>query len=203
MRTEKHTIVALDQDFGPEIPIIGSDHLYGGKLAAEIMIKNGCKRIIQITGIAPNVAANDRHTVFEESLKAHGIEVLNIEMEWNKFDHQSYWDAAKEAIEKYPDADGVFAADQPALCYMHLAIQAGKRVPEDLKVITYDGMDVSRLCYPEVTAICQNVKFLAESCARTVLDLIDGKERVPHRQVLSVELQQGQSTYPVEITGEI
>lgn len=61
----KHTIVALDQDFGPEIPIIGSDHLYGGKLAAEIMIKNGCKRIIQITGIAPNVAANDRHTVFE------------------------------------------------------------------------------------------------------------------------------------------
>ena len=141
------------------------------------MIKNGCKRIIQITGIAPNVAANDRHTVFEESLKAHGIEVLNIEMEWNKFDHQSYWDAAKEAIEKYPDADGVFAADQPALCYMHLAIQAGKRVPEDLKVITYDGMDVSRLCYPEVTAICQNVKFLAESCARTVLDLIDGNYR--------------------------
>ena len=131
----KHTIVALDQDFGPEIPIIGSDHLYGGKLAAEIMIKNGCKRIIQITGIAPNVAANDRHTVFEESLKAHGIEVLNIEMEWNKFDHQSYWDAAKEAIEKYPDADGVFAADQPALCYMHLAIQAGKRVPEDLKAV--------------------------------------------------------------------
>ena len=76
-------------------------------------------------------------------------------------------------------------------------------MPEDLKVITYDGMDVSRLCYPEVTAICQNVKFLAESCARTVLDLIDGKECVPHRQVLSVELQQGQSTYPVEITGEI
>ena len=199
----KHTIVALDQDFGPEIPIIGSDHLYGGRLAAEIMIKNGCKRIVQITGIAPNVAANDRHTVFEESLKAHGIEVLNIEMEWNKFDHQSYWDAAKEAIEKYPDADGVFAADQPALCYMHLAMQAGKRVPEDLKVVTYDGMDVSRICYPEVTAICQNVKFLAESCARTVLNLIEGKERVPHRQILSVKLQQGQSTYPVEITGEI
>ena len=199
----KHTIVALDQDFGPEIPLIGSDHVYGGKLAAEIMIKNGCKRVAHITGIAPNVAANDRHIVFEETLKAHGVEVLEIMMEWNKFDHQSYWDAAKEAIEKYPDADGVFAADQPALCYMHLAMQAGKRVPEDLKVITYDGMDVSRLCYPEVTSICQNVKFLAESCARTVLNLIEGKERVPHRQLLSVELQQGQSTYPVEITGEI
>lgn len=199
----KHTIVALDQEFGPEIPLIGSDHVYGGKLAAEIMIKNGCKRVVHITGVAPNVAANDRHTVFEKILKDHGVAVLEIMMEWNKFDHQSYWDAAKEAIKKYPDADGVFAADQPALYYMHLAMQAGKRVPEDLKVITYDGMDVSRLCYPKVTAICQNVKFLAESCARTVHDLIENEERVPHRQVLSVELQQGQSTYPVEITGEI
>ena len=199
----KHTIVALDQDFGPDIPMIGSDHVYGGRVAAEIMIKNGCKRVVHISGIAPNVAANDRHEVFEAILKKHNVEVLDLMMEWNKFDHQSYWDAAKEAIEKYPDADGIFSADQPALCYMHLAIQAGKRVPEDLKVITYDGMDVSRLCYPEVTSICQNVKFLAESCAKTVLDLIDGKERVPHRQVLSVELQQGQSTYPVEITGEI
>ena len=57
-------------------------------------------------------------------------------MEWNKFDHQSYWDAAEEAIRKCDGIDGVFAADQPALCYMHLAMKAGKRVPEDLKVVT-------------------------------------------------------------------
>ena len=199
----KHTIVSLDQDFGPEIPLIGSDHTYGGKLAAEIIIKNGCKRVVHITGVAPNVAANERHKVFERILKENGVEVLEVMMEWNKFDHKSYWEAAKKAMDRYPDADGVFAADQPALYYLHLAMKAGKRVPEDLKVVTYDGMDVSRLCYPEVTSVCQNVKFLAQSCAKTVLDLIEGKEPVPHRQVLSVSLQQGQSTYPVEITGEL
>lgn len=199
----KHTIVALDQDFGPEIPMVGSDHVYGGKLAAEIMLKNNCKRIVHITGIAPNVAANDRHIIFEETLKKHGAEVLNLTMEWNLFDHQSYWDAAAEALEKYPDADGVFAADQPALCYMHLALKAGKRVPEDLKVVTYDGMDVSRICYPEVTSICQNVKFLAETCAKSMINLIEDKEPVPRRQILAVELRQGQSTYPVEINGEL
>ena len=105
----KRTIVALDQDFGPEIPMVGSDHAYGGKLAAEIMLKNNCKRIVHISGIAPNVAANDRHIIFEETLKKHGVEVLDLTMEWNLFDHQSYWDAAAEAMEKYPDVDGVFA----------------------------------------------------------------------------------------------
>lgn len=112
------------------------------------MLKNNCKRVVHISGIAPNVAANNRHIIFEETLRKHGVEVLDLAMEWNLFDHQSYWDAAAEAMEKYPDADGVFAADQLALCYMHLALKAGKRVPEDLKVITYDGMDVSRICYP-------------------------------------------------------
>lgn len=199
-KNRKHTIVALDQELGPDIPMIGSDHKYGGRLAAEIMIKNNCKRVVHITGVAPNVAANDRHTIFESVLKEHGIEVLDLVMEWNKFDHQSYWEAAREAIEKYPDADGVFAADQPALYYMHLAMEQGRRVPEDLKVVTYDGMDVARVCYPEVTSICQNVKYLAENSARSVIKLIDGKERVPHRQILSVELRQGQSTYPIEFS---
>ena len=73
----KHTIVALDQDFGPEIPMVGSDHIYGGRLAAEIMIKNHCKRVVHITGTAPNVAANDRHVIFESTLKEHGIDALN------------------------------------------------------------------------------------------------------------------------------
>ena len=67
-------------------------------------------------------------------------------------------------------------------------------------MVTYDGMDVARVCYPEVTSICQNVKYLAENSARSVIKLIDGKERVPHRQILSVELRQGQSTYPVEFS---
>ena len=31
--------MSLDQDFGPEIPMVGSDHIYGGRAAAEIIIK--------------------------------------------------------------------------------------------------------------------------------------------------------------------
>lgn len=198
----KGKIVALDQEFGPGIPLVVSDHIYGGKVAAEVMLKNKCKKVLHITGVAPNVAANDRHAVFEAVLSEHGVDVVDLMMEWNKFDHQSYWEAAKEAIRKCDGIDGVFAADQPALYYMHLAMKAGRQVPKDLKVVAYDGMDITRLCYPEVTCICQNVKFLAETCAETIIKLILGKEPVPQKQVLSVTLHQGQTTIPVEIDGE-
>nr|WP_297883446.1 LacI family DNA-binding transcriptional regulator [uncultured Blautia sp.] len=200
-RRRKHTIVSLDQDFGPEIPMVGSDHTYGGALAAEILIKNKCRKVLHIAGVAPNVAAKNKDTTFKAILTEHGVEVVDLMMEWNKFDHLSYWEIAKEAIRKYDGIDGIFSTDQPALHYMHLAMKAGKRVPEDLKVVTYDGMDIARLCYPEVTCIDQNVKFLAETCTDTVLGLIEDKERVPQKQIIGVEFHQGQTTYPVELNG--
>lgn len=198
----KGKIVSLDQEFGPEIPMVGSDHISGGKLAAEIILKNKCRKVLHITGVAPNVAANNRHAVFEAELSSHGVDVVDMMMEWNMFDHQSYWDAAAEAIRKCDGIDGVFAADQPALCYMHLAMEAGRRVPEDLKVVTYDGMDITRLCYPRVTSICQDVRFLAETCSKTMIKLIEGKEPVPQNQILSVKIQQGGTTYPVDLDGK-
>ncbi|MDC7287875.1 LacI family DNA-binding transcriptional regulator [Blautia schinkii] len=199
----KKPIVSMDRDFGPQIPMVGSDHIYGGRLAAEILLKNKCHKILHITGVAPDVAANDRHAIFETIMSEHGVEVVDVVMEWNRFDHEAYWEAARIGMRKYDGVDGVFAADQPALYYMHLAMAAGKRVPEDLKVVAYDGMDITKLCYPEVTSICQNTQFLSETCANTVVDLIENRKRVPHKQIISVEFRQGGSTLPVKLNGNL
>ena len=40
----KHAIISFDRDFGPEIPMIGSDHVTGGRLAAEVLIRNKCEK---------------------------------------------------------------------------------------------------------------------------------------------------------------
>ena len=175
---------------------------FGGKLAAEIMLKNKCRKVLHITGVAPNVAANNPPRRFEAELSSHGVDVVDMMMEGTCLTISPYWDAAAEAIRKCDGIDGVFAADQPALCYMHLAMEAGRRVPEDLKVVTYDGMDITRLCYPRVTSICQDVRFLAETCSKTMIKLIEGKEPVPQNQILSVKIQQGGTTYPVDLDGK-
>ena len=38
-------IVALDRYLGEEIPVVAVDHKMGGRLAAEVLLRNGCKRI--------------------------------------------------------------------------------------------------------------------------------------------------------------
>ena len=49
-------------------------------------------------------------------------------MEWNKFGHEDYREIARKAMQKCDGIDGVFGTDQPALYYMHLAMEAGRKV---------------------------------------------------------------------------
>lgn len=194
----KHAIISFDRDFGPEIPMIGSDHVTGGRLAAEVLIRNKCKKVLNIFGVSPNIVANDKHTVLKKTLEKQGIEVVDLILEWNRFGHEDYWESARKVMEIFDGIDGVFGTDQPVLNIMHLALKAGIKIPEELKIVTYDGTDISRLVYPEATSIRQNIKMLAELSANSVVDLIENRRPVPNKQIIPVELYQGQTTYPVD-----
>ena len=73
---------------------------------------------------------------------------------------------------------------RPVLNIMHLALKAGIKIPEELKIVTYDGTDISRLVYPEATSIRQNIKMLAELSANSVVDLIENRRPVPNKQII-------------------
>ena len=52
------------------------------------------------------------------------------------------------------------------------------------------------MVYPVVTSIRQNVELLAEVSVNTLLDRVEQRKNVPHRQILDVDIQFGQTTLP-------
>ena len=75
-------IVAFDRIINNRIPLIHSDHKQGGKLAAQTLIKAGCKHPLQITGIKnASMSAYSHHVAFKEELAKNGIDVIKNEME--------------------------------------------------------------------------------------------------------------------------
>lgn len=184
-------IVSIDRNFGPGIPLIGSDHAAGGKMAAELLVQSGCRKVLQISGISPNVAAEERHTTFAKVMEEHHIEVLNLIMDWNVFDWEVHHKEITRFLRNNPDIDGAFGGDEGAISCMNIALQKGKRVPEDFCVVGFDGMDITRMVYPTLTAICQNVQLLSELAVSTLLDLVEERKGVPSRQILDVTVQQG------------
>lgn len=197
----KKPIVSLDRDFGADIVMVGSDHEAGGRAAAEIFLQNGCKRVLNFFGEAPHVVSNTRHSVLSTTLREHGVEVVDLVLKWNKFSHADYRELAERGYRDYRDVDGVFGTDQLVLVYMQQALRDGKRIPEDLRVVAYDGTYITGLTCPEMTSIRQDVAQLAELSANSVVDLIEERRTVPHKQIIPVKLHQGETTRPVTVPG--
>ena len=185
-------IVSLDRDFGPTIPLIHSDHKMGGRLAAEAMVRAGCRNVVQFGGsFNVKTPSNDRHAEFAKVMKANGVKVTTVEMAWNMLNYEYYHKIMEQYIEEYRDVDGIFTADIGALYYLNIALSQGIRVPEDVKIVGYDAMDITQMVTPCLTAVKQDVEQLAHHCVNTMMDLIEGKEDIDYHQVLEVTLQRG------------
>lgn len=185
-------IVSIDRDLGSRIPLIGCDHTKGGKLAAELMLEARRRKVFLVSGISPNVMANDRYRTFRQILEENGVvAVLQEEMGWNIFSWEAHYKMAEEIFRLHPDVDGIFGSDLAALACLNVAQRKGIRVPKDLSIIGFDAMAPSGMVYPQLTAIRQNVELLAEISVNALLDMVEQRKNVPSRLILDVEIQRG------------
>lgn len=185
-------IVSMDHDLGPKIPLIHSDHKKGGRLLAEYLAGQGCRHVIQIGGFFQrNTPSNDRYQEFERVMNSRHISVRTLEMEWNRMDYSYYVGLMRNYTEELRQSDGLFASDMGAIALYHYATDLGIKVPEQLKIVGYDGTDFTRMMTPVITAVCQNIPLLAVKCVDTMIKLIQGDTDIEYHQVVDVSLQKG------------
>jgi LacI family transcriptional regulator, sucrose operon repressor len=188
-------IVALDRDFGDAIPLIHSNHQKGGRLAAEALIQSGCKHVIQFsTSSLVNTPSNKRHVEFERVCKENGVNVITVETLWNSFETEYLMKTMKKYMNKYTEIDGVFTADMTAAYCLNALHELGRKVPEEVKIVGYDGLDVIYLTTPNMTSVAQNIEEIAKHSVDTIIKLVDGKTNFERRQILDVTLIQGKTT---------
>lgn len=184
-------VVAMDRDLGPDIPMIHSDHRMGGRLAAELLLEAGCRNVLQFGGsFRVQTPSNNRHMEFQRVMEENGVSVKTIEMAWNMMGYEYYRNAMAQYLDIYQKVDGIFTTDIGALYCLDMAAQRGILVPEQLHVIGYDAIDVTRIFTPALTSIAQNIPGLAKACVDTMMNLLDGK-KVEMEQILEVSVQRG------------
>ena len=195
-------IVALDRYLGPDIPTVSSDHEQGGRLAAQELIDNNCKNVIQITGFCGvPTPSHKRHTVFADMMKKNGISCETLELPYNAFLFKDYIDFADNIFRTRNHIDGIFAADNVACAVEKVAISHGLNIPEDLKIIGYDGTESSLMAYKTITTVAQPIKQLAQTTVDTLLEMISGDsvfDRGTHIR-LPVRLIRGETTTNTQI----
>lgn len=188
-------IVALDRYLGEHIPVVAVNHEEGGRLAAETLINNGCKKILHFRGSTiVESPYHERHFEFERVMKKNNIKTYLYELEWNRFDPEYYREAIRDVFSKEFDFDGVFAVDQIAIECMNEIIRKHRKVPRDVKIVAYDGTFVTEMVEPKMTAVVQPIESLARESVQLLNDLINGKEYKNKQVLLGVQLRKGNTT---------
>lgn len=188
-------IVALDRYLGKHIPIVAADHKAGGRLAAETLLKNGCRKVLHFKGnTAVESPYHERHFEFERIMEEQQIETFSYELEWNRFDTKYYREVVTDVFSRRNDFDGVFAADSLAVECMNEMIRRKRKIPEDVKFIAYDGTFITEMVEPELTAVVQPIPELARESVRILRELIKGKKYENKHVILGVHLRKGNTT---------
>ena len=170
-------IVGCDMVLGRNIPSVHYDHRLGGRLAAEKLIANGCKNILQFSGYSaiPSPAL-ERHRVFEEVCALHQVNCITYELAADEFKRESYTQIIDALLEHHPEIDGLFSTDIIIAYALRCVYDRGIRVPEQVKAVGYDGIDLTHLLTPPLTHIRQPLKELSQVLVDTLLKKIKGEE---------------------------
>ena len=186
-------VIAFDRYLCDEIPIIRADHHQGGQLAANALLKRHPHHDVQITG-APTVhtTAHEHEDIFAQVIKQASVPLDTIIMPANAFRPEDFAKAAREVFERYPDVDAISGTDLGAICALREASRRGRRCPDDLSIVAYDGTYLTRLGPQSLTAVVQPIPALGRRAAEAIVRRIRHEE-LPSLQPLPMGFQQGET----------
>lgn len=182
-------VVAFDRFISDKIPYVTSDNYQGGKLAVELLLERGCKKIAHMCGsLDLDMLANQRHRAFMDVADANGIPYFTVETDINVFEVAKYEELLIELLSDHPDIDGLFLnSDIMAMAALKVCRKLGKRIPEEMKIIGYDDVSIASLVSPQITTIRQPIAEMSELSVKLIEDLINDKS-VEVKNCLPVEL---------------
>ena len=151
-----------------------ADSEAGAEMATTHLIEVGCHKICHITGPFFVTIAQDRVRGYKKTMARHNLDVDDDRMiAFGDYTHKSGYTAMKELLQKTPDLDGVFVAnDQMSVGAMKALFEAGKRLPEDVKLIGYDDVFIAGVLEPSLSTIRVQKYQMGKTAAELLLSRI-------------------------------
>jgi DNA-binding LacI/PurR family transcriptional regulator len=149
-----------------------------------------------ILGSAGNCDAEERYRGYQEALAKNGLKFdKNVVIPGDFTARSGYYGFLRlNSLKIKPDA--VFAAnDMMAVGIYEAARSAGIKIPEDIAVVGFDDIYLSRLLQPRLTTVHVPIQELGSRAIQYLFKLINGEadQKIPHREELTTGLVIGGS----------
>lgn len=155
------------------VPTVISDNFQGTRMVLEYLMSRGAKRIAHIAGPMRSFSAMERLEGFKTVLGQYEMDASMVVEAYN-YDFNSGRNALMamfRAFDEVPDA--IYAAsDDIALGVIIALKELGYKVPEDISVVGFDNIELTRYTSPSLTTVAQDkVRIGTEAAKRLIAQI--------------------------------
>ncbi|WP_433202607.1 LacI family DNA-binding transcriptional regulator [Dactylosporangium sp. CS-047395] len=185
---------------GHTIPSVGATNWSGGVAAARHLLDLGHRRIAVVTGPMEYLCARARLEATRGALEAAGFPLDPALVRHGRFMFEDGIELGHDLLRRADRPSAVVCGDDlQALGVYEAARRLGLRIPQDVSVVGFDDIEVTRWCGPPMTTVRQPFAEMGATAARMVLQLALGEPVEPDRVELATELVVRGSTAPPTI----
>ena len=169
-----------------ELPVVTIDHTFEGKIAVvsnnvqgmeelvSYIYSMGHKKIAYIHGDDTPVTRN-RLSGFYRTTQRYGLEIPDEYVKASSYrDLEMAAKATGELLDlPNPPTCIMYSDDYAAVGGMNEIRERGLRIPEDISITGYDGIDLVRMMEPKLTTLCQDTRKIGRMAAEKLISLIE------------------------------
>lgn len=174
---------------------VSTDDEAGAQAAVEHLLKLGHRNIGILGGyMEKSHAAHTRYRGCEKAFAKHGRK-LEPGRQYRSafFSMEEGYHAMEQLLEQMPDLTAVFAmADVLAVGAIRAIRDRGLRVPEDVSVMGFDGIELGNYLSPRLTTVRQARERIADRSLEILLSDIAGERPAVH-ELLPFDIVEGES----------
>ncbi len=159
---------------GLDIPCVTVENNTSARQLVNHLIEaHNYRRIAFLAGPEGHEDSCWREKGYREALAAHNIPFDPTLIAQGDFDKKKAQAAVSDWLARKPDIDAIFAGDDgSAIGAMSALNQAGKRIPQDIAVVGFDDIEISRYLTPSLTTVHAPIEQAGHEATRQLVQLI-------------------------------
>ena len=176
------SVNTLSKESKSKFSSIGIDNVLAAKASIQYLIDKGHRNIGILLGEKNDVGISGlRLEGYKKALEENNIPYLEENVFIGDYDYSGAYRVTKEIINNRKDITAIFSiSDIMAVGAAKSVIDQGLKVGEDISIMGFDGMDISKYYNPGITTVKQPKKNMANNSIDLLLALLAKKEDHKH-----------------------
>ena len=173
-------VVLIDRYIeGLALASVGSDNFQGAYDAVSYLIECGHQHIACLQGRANTTTCAERLRGYHRALSEHDIKAGSPSILGSDFSYDSGYESASAILKQSPEITAFFSmSNLNALGAMQAIQEAGKKIPEDISLLTFDDEALFALLATPLTAVAQPKEDIGEQAMNVlIMQIEDGSRR--------------------------